>query len=119
MKRLLFAVLLSPHLAQAESAQGNLLVSVTIVATCEVATTTAAAVNVNCPQQHPYNVRVSPVASVKQGVIDSSPAQSFSGTSQVTLPAVVSSGSGIAMRRSSVDAASAATPQVTLLTISY
>lgn len=88
MVRLLtLALLLLPAVAQAGSAQGSLLVSVTVVATCAVDATAATSVNVQCPQQQPFHVSVSPVAAVKRGIVDTSAARMISGSGRVSLAA--------------------------------
>ena len=87
VRSLALALFLLPLGAQAGSAQGPLLVSVTIVATCGAGSTAAASVAVQCPEQQPFHVRVSPVAAVKRGVVDTSTAQTFSGNGRVALSA--------------------------------
>lgn len=117
MRSFALTLLLLSSGVQAGSVDGTLLVSATVVATCAIETSAVAGVNVACPQQQPFHVRLSTDATAKKGMVDTSPAQSFSGSRQLALAASDSDSAG--KRAVGVDGNAVSGQQITLLTVSY
>lgn len=100
-------------LVRAETAQGMLQVSVTVVATCDVKVIASAQASVSCPQDHPYRVSLAPPAqTLREAAATAGDGLFNSGASVVALAQLPD-------RQSRLGETNVSDRRVTVLTISY